>query len=426
MNVQQLFGADNRILLAVSGGIDSVVMAHLFSAAGFNIGIAHCNFQLRENDADLDSAFVSELASHLKVPFHHVKFKTTTYAEEKKISIQMAARDLRYRWLRKIKEEFGYDQIAVAHHKSDTVETVLINMLRGTGIAGLHGILPKRDDIIRPLLYLTREDIEHIANICKITYREDLSNRSSKYLRNKLRNEVIPILKEINPDLEQTFAQTIEYVKESEELVNQYLEEKKAELFHDRQSEQLISIEKLNEQKHMQALLYGLLKSYNFSASTVAEIIGALNAQPGKQFLSSTHKIVKDRKHLILSSITNQEDAISMESLFIERIEPNKSFGIPFSNKIGCFDYEKLKLPLEVRTWQPGDSFIPLGMKSKKKLSDFLIDLKIPLNEKEKVKVVLSGSEIIWVAGYRINDRYKITPETKKFIFWSSKISALL
>lgn len=414
MNVQQLFDADDRILLAVSGGIDSVVMAHLFAAAGFKIGIAHCNFQLRENDADLDAAFVSELASQLKVPFHQVKFKTAAYAEEKKISIQMAARDLRYSWLRKIKEEFNYGYIAVAHHKNDTVETVLINIIRGTGIAGLHGILPKRDDIIRPLLYLTREDIEHIANVCAIGYREDLSNRSSKYLRNKLRNEVIPILKEINPDLEQTFSQTIEYVKESEELVNLFLEEKKTELFHERQSEQLINIEKLNEQKHIQALLFGLLKPYNFSATTVSEIIGALNGQPGKQFLSSSHKIVKDRKYLILSSLSEKEGAITMESLFTERIEPNKSFGIPFSNKIGCFDYEKLSLPLEVRTWQPGDSFIPLGMKSKKKLSDFLIDLKIPLNEKEKVKVVLSGSEIIWVAGYRINDKYKITPETKK------------
>lgn len=414
MNVQQLFGANDRILLAVSGGIDSVVMAHLFAYAGFKIGIAHCNFQLRENDADLDAAFVSELASHLKVPFHQVKFKTAAYAEEKKISIQMAARDLRYSWLRKIKEEFNYSYIAVAHHKNDTVETVLINMLRGTGIAGLHGILPKRDDIIRPLLYLTREDIEHVANVCNISYREDLSNRSSKYLRNKLRNEVIPILKEINPDLEQTFSQTIEYVKESEELVNLYLEEKRTELFHERQSELLINIEKLNEQKHIQALLFGLLKPYNFSATTVAEIIGALNGQPGKQFLSSSHKIVKDRKYLILSSLSEREGTITMESLFTERIEPNKSFGIPFSNKIGCFDYEKLRLPLEVRTWQPGDSFIPLGMKSKKKLSDFLIDLKIPLNEKEKVKVVLSGSEIIWVAGYRINDKYKITPETKK------------
>ncbi|UKJ07304.1 tRNA lysidine(34) synthetase TilS [Solitalea lacus] len=414
ISTQGLFGPSDRVLLAVSGGVDSVVMARLFAAAHFNFGIAHCNFQLRGEDAEADAAFVSELAAELGVAYHQVRLNTTAYAEEKKVSVQMAARDLRYSWLRNIKEEYGYNCIAVGHHKNDTIETVLINLLRGTGLAGLHGILPKRDDIIRPLLFLTREEIEKVANQSDVHFREDVTNRSSKYLRNKLRNEVIPILKEINPDLEHTFSQTIEYLKESEDLVNLYLEEKKDELFQHRNNEILIGIEKLKQQKHLKALLFGLLKPFGFVASTVTEIIDALNAQPGKQFYSSTHKVLKDRTELILSKITTESQKYTIDDLFTARVEKNKSFGIPFSSAIGCFDYDKLTLPLEVRNWQHGDSFVPLGMKTHKKLSDFLIDLKIPLSEKEKVKVVLSGREIIWVAGYRINDRYKITPETKK------------
>ncbi|MCO4293572.1 tRNA lysidine(34) synthetase TilS [Solitalea sp. MAHUQ-68] len=421
ITTQGLFNPNEKVLLAVSGGVDSVMMARLFEAAHFNFGIAHCNFQLRGADADTDSAFVSQLAQELGVAYHQVKFNTLAFAEGRKISIQMAARELRYSWLREIKKEYGYDYIAVGHHKSDTVETVMINMLRGTGLAGLHGILAKRDDIIRPLLFLTRDEIESMANMCSVNFREDLSNRSSKYVRNKLRNEVIPILKEINPDLERSFSQTIEYVKESEELVNLYLDEKRELLFKFQKDEILIDIEKLQHEKQLHGLLYGLLRPYGFLSSTVTEIIGAFDAQPGKQFYSPSHKILKDRTELILTSLSTETEPLSIERLFNARVETNKSFGIPFSNQIGCFDYDKLKFPLEVRNWQAGDAFTPLGMKSKKKLSDFLIDLKIPLNEKEKVKVVLSGTDIIWVAGYRINDRYKITPNTQKVYILAMK-----
>ncbi|POY35867.1 tRNA lysidine(34) synthetase TilS [Solitalea longa] len=421
ITTQGLFNANDKILLAVSGGVDSVVMARLFAAAQFNFGIAHCNFQLREGDADMDAEFVSALAEELGVVYHQVKFNTTGFAEDKKISIQMAARELRYNWLREIKEEFGYSYIAIAHHKSDTVETVLINMLRGTGLAGLHGIFAKRDDIVRPLLFLTRDEVESIANMCSVNFREDVSNRSSKYVRNKLRNEVIPILKEINPDLEKAFSQTIEYVKESEELVNLYLDEKREQLFKFQKDEILIDIEKLKVEKQLQGLLFGLLKPYGFLSSTVTEIIGALDAQPGKQFYSPSHKILKDRTELMLTRISTETEHLSIEGLFNSRVETNKSFGIPFSNQIGCFDYDKLTFPLNVRNWQPGDTFVPLGMKSKKKISDFLIDLKIPLNEKEKVKVVLSGKDIIWVAGYRISDRFKITSHTQKVYLLSMK-----
>ncbi|SMO37566.1 tRNA lysidine(34) synthetase TilS [Solitalea koreensis] len=409
-----LFNASDRILLAVSGGMDSMIMVSFFKEAGVDFGIAHCNFSLRGEEADLDEAFVQKLATDLNVPYYVKKFDTLGFAATNKLSTQMAARELRYHWFEDLLKLQNYSYVATAHHKNDMVETMLINLVRGTGIAGLHGILPKRKNTLRPLLFLTREEIAKIAKTDKIEFREDSSNSSNKYLRNKLRHEVIPVLQEINPDLEESFMTTAENVRAAETLLELYLQDQKSELFTSHGVDQHINISKLKEHSKPTQLLYELLKPYDFLFSQVEELIQAFNGQPGKQFFSPSYKLIKDRNDLIISPLKKEdEETLNMNTLFTARIETNKSFGIPYSKTIGCFDFDKLVFPLNVRYWQAGDTFVPLGLARKKKLSDFLIDLKLSRSKKEKVKVVLSGDEIIWVAGQRISDKFKITDDTK-------------
>lgn len=426
-----LFLPEERILLAVSGGRDSVLMAHLFKAGGFNFGIAHCNFNMRAEESQKDEQFVSHLADELNVPFFASNFDTVSYSLEHHISIQMAARDLRYHWLEQIRSDFDFHYIAVGHHQNDVMETMLLNLTRGTGISGLHGILPKKGKLIRPLLFFSRDAIDEIVKKLSIPYREDSSNESEKYARNKIRLEVIPALKKINPALEDTFEANRKRFAELEIVLDMHLEELRQKLFKNLNGGEFeISLTDLKKLHPVNTLLYGLFHPYGFTEAVLQDLQRSWNGISGKTFSSATHNINLDRNRVILTEKKNTN--LDSLNVYDERTFLNwndKKFGVDIvlikdlqmrkEVTLAHFDIDLLKFPLTLRTWKPGDFFYPLGLKGKKKLSDLFIQQKIPLNRKNQIELLENNNgDIIWVSGSRIDDRYKITADTKKvFIF---------
>lgn len=419
------------MLLAISGGKDSVLMAHLFNDARFNFGIAHCNFGLRAEESDGDEVFCKQLAKKLNVPFYHTRFETETMAKQHGLSIQMAARELRYNWFESIRTNEGFDYIAVAHHQSDTTETVLLNLVRGTGIAGLHGILPKRGKLIRPLLFLRRDEIDEIAEEETLAYREDRSNSSVKYARNKLRLEVIPKLKELNPFLDQTFESNSSRFKELEEFLNNQVESLRESLFRIAPSGDIhISLDKLKKVRPQKLLLYEIFKPYHFSEAVLEDLVKSWGGQAGKIFESTTHRLLLDRSDLILSELQETSlpeiwiDEKTSSCLWGTRrfeIKESDAVGLEISdsNNTAYFDEALLLFPLKLRQWNKGDYFYPLGMKGKKKLSDFYTGLKLPLTAKNSVPVLENGNgDILWIAGYRSDERYKVSRLSKKVIIF--------
>ncbi len=426
-----LFLPEERILLAVSGGRDSVLMAHLFNEAGFNFGIAHCNFSLRGEESKKDEQFVSDLATELDVPFFTTLFDTVEYSQQHRISIQMAARDLRYQWLEEIRSDFDYQYIAIAQHQNDVMETMLLNLTRGTGIAGMHGILPKKGKVIRPLLFLSREEIDKIYREKGLLYREDSSNKSNKYARNKIRLEVIPVLKELNPSLEQTFEANRKRFEELEVLLENHLNELKAGLFKETGTgEYEISLQDLKKLDPMDTLLYGLFHPFGFTESVLHDFKSSWNGTPGKVFSSVSYDINLDRNKVLLSKRKNNiqdhtyidETTTSLEwggKAFKSSSVPSEHFSLINEAYVAQLDFALLKFPLALRRWKDGDHFQPLGVRGKKKLSDFFIEQKVPLSLKHEIGILENGNgDIIWIAGFRIDERYKITANTKKvFIF---------
>ena len=420
---RQLFEKNDHVLLAVSGGKDSVLMAQLFKLAGFSFSIAHCNFNLRANEAQRDEAFVKLLAEDMGVPFHVVHFDTKAFADQHHISTQMAARQLRYEWFEELRLQYGYHYIAVAHHQNDAIETVLLNLVRGTGISGLHGILPKRDHLIRPLLFLSRQEIDEVFENNEFTFVEDSSNQSSKYARNKIRLNVIPHLRDINPKLEETFAENIRRFAETEALVQKVVTEMRNQLFKEGREGIVIGIAELMTLQPQKLLFYELLKPLNFTSSVVDEILSSLDKQSGTSFYSRTHRLTINRDQLVISSLVEREQELfylhGEGSLKVgeEKISLALSENLNFKTdkKVAYVDASLLIFPLVLRFRQDGDRFKPLGMKSFKKLSDFFVDEKVPLPQKDKVPLLINGNgEFIWVTGMRQDERYKVSATTKK------------
>ena len=431
----RLFERDGTLLAAVSGGMDSVLMVHLLQSSGYKYAIAHCNFQLRGTEADAEQQFCKQLAQQLGVPFHTVNFDTQDHATEHKISIQMAARELRYQWFEQLKLQFKYTAIALAHHQNDTIETILLNLVRGTGIAGLHGILPKNGQLVRPMLFLTREEIAQLINANGFAFVEDSSNASTKYARNKLRHEVIPKLKELNPSLEKTFESNLKHFRDLESLLELRLAELRETLLiavGDEVQLPLDAIKALNPQR---LLLFKLLEGYGFNETTIDDLIAALNKHSGKLFESSDFRLVLDRDKLIITpktktitkvaAINDSDNSVDYGSYKLTLLSADSPVIVKDNLLAVSVDAEKLIYPLSVRAWQQTDSFYPLGMKARKKLSDFFISQKIPLHQKTNIPLLINGnSDIIWVGGYRIDNRYKVTENTKKVtIFELHKIN---
>jgi len=428
----QLFVRANKILLAVSGGKDSVLMLHLFKAIGVDIGVAHCNFNLRADEAQRDESFVALLAKSLALPFYVTHFDTKKYAAENKISTQMAARDLRYNWFEEIRRKEGYDYIALAQHQNDAVETVLINLTRGTGISGLHGILPKRDLLIRPLLFLNRQQIDEMVRTNNIDFVEDSSNASTNYTRNKIRLQVVPHLQEINPNLEKTFAENSSRFAELESFLNIQIEKLANKILNKRNDGIYIPLEEVSKLNPQKLLLYELLKPFNFGENVVQEILDSLRALSGTHFFSTTHQAIINRSDLVIveknTSVTaNQFIHPTTENIAFANDEISLRFTdeVKFeinSNK-AFVNADKLIFPLVLRNWQNGDKFIPLGMRNPKKVSDYFIDEKVPRHLKSVTPILVNGNgEIVWITGMRQDNRYKLTTATKKVAIFELKI----
>ena len=429
INKQKLFNKHHKIVVAVSGGIDSIALCYLLYNAGFSIAIAHCNFRLRGKESDEDEIFVKKIAQKLKIPFFLAHFNTKNYSESKGISIQMAARDLRYAWFEEIRKKNNYDYIAIAHHGDDEIETFFINLIRGTGLAGFHGIKPKMGKIVRPLMYSNRKEIEEFVKKNKIKYREDSSNASLKYIRNKVRHELIPFFKKINPEIEKTIHVEINRIRQVEQEFLKIVEEQKLAIVTKENKLLKINIEKLIALENRELYLYEFLKPYGFSGDIIHQISDSLTRESGKKYFSSSHRIIKDRSSLILSGenqVLTQSFKINKSTKKIENpiclqlksIPYTSQFSIRKENNFAMIDLDKLSFPLILRNWEAGDYFHPFGMKGKKKLSDFFTDLKLSLYDKENSWLLCNkNGDIIWVVGYRISEKYKISTKTKNIYF---------
>ena len=419
-------GTEKKFLLAVSGGIDSMVMAYLFRKAGINAGIAHCNFCLRGKESDMDEDFVKQYAEKNNYPFYVKRFDTVKYAASKNISTQMAARELRYEWFENIRKD-DYHFIATAHNLNDNIETLLFNLVRGTGVKGLTGIQPAAGYVVRPLLFALRTEIESFASENNITFREDKSNAETKYTRNKIRHLVLPVLREINPSVEKTIEETIAKMKETEQALEAYISIIKEQISKSEGDKTIFNVNQLENFLSNKTILYELFKPFGLSGMQTNELSEIIAGQTGGRVFTKTHIILKDRTNIIVSPKNNNDsifvkinsfselkktpflDSVTSESI-------TSDYKISNNKNIACLDEGEIKYPLIIRNWKEGDFFYPFGMKNKKKISDFLIDNHISRLDKEKLLVLESGEKIVWVIGHRIDNRFRIKPTTQNVL----------
>ena len=420
------FLKDKKLLIAISGGLDSIVLTHVLNDLEFSISLAHCNFKLRGKDSDLDEGFVQKLAGNLNIPFLVMQFETQSYANENGISIQMAARELRYHWFDKLMQNNKFDYLLTAHHADDSLETFLINFARGTGLDGLTGIPAINDKIVRPLLPFTRKEIENYALENNLFWREDKSNAETKYLRNKIRHDIIPVLKKLNPNFMNSFANTIENLQGSQQIINDRVDELRKEIIKKEEEVIQFNIHKIKQLSKPKAYLFEFLKEYGFSEWN--DITSLLDAQSGKQIYSHTHRLLKDRSYLLLSKITaiSENEIFQIDESDSEFSNPDIQLNFKTSeeftfdksvNNIVYIDKALLKFPLVVRKWRKGDYFYPIGMQGRKKLSKFYTDEKLSLLEKEKTWLLCTAkNEIIWIIDKRLDNRFKITNNTSEIL----------
>ncbi|RBA27516.1 tRNA lysidine(34) synthetase TilS [Flavobacterium tibetense] len=413
---------EKKLLLAVSGGLDSMVLMHLFQELRYSIGIAHCNFQLRGKESDADENFVKLQAEKFQIPIFSTRFETEKFANTNKLSIQLAARKLRYDWFYQLLEEENYDYLLTAHHLDDQLETFLINLSRGTGIEGLTGIPATNDKIMRPLLPFSREEICAFAEENSLSWREDSSNTSTKYLRNKIRHEVIPILKTLNSNFLPTFENTLEHLNQANALVNDASRNTYDLVVKQLDDQHIFDIPKVLELPNYKAYLYQWLKDFGFTAWV--DIYDLVNANSGKQIFSETHVLLKDRNRLLLFEKTENHN---VEIYFVKDFESKVNIPLKLSFckvanisnvNANCIfvDENQLKLPLVIRKWQEGDVFYPTGMIGKKKLSKFFKDEKYSLLDKQNQWLLCSNYEIVWVIGKRADQRFLTNENTKNYI----------
>jgi tRNA(Ile)-lysidine synthase len=462
-----LFSSKDTLLLAVSGGIDSVVLCQLCKQAGYTFVIAHCNFKLRGAESERDAAFVQQLALRYNVPVHIKEFDTAAYAEESKLSIQEAARELRYNWFAELlsigNRQSPSDRVIragaignsasgihdsrlpihdlksgttnhpqptvllTAHHLDDNIETMLMHFFRGTGIHGLRGMLPKQAHIVRPLLFARRQEIKQFATEHNLTWVEDSSNASDKYSRNYFRNQLIPLVQKIYPEVENNLANNLRRFADMEELYEQAVVQHKKKLLEQKGGEVHISVLKLKKAQPLNALIYEIIKMYGFSSAQIDEVIKLLDSESGRYVQSATHRIIKNRRWLIVAPaqseqaqnlvIDEDESKVVFENgeLVFEQLN-GKNVQVINDSAIALIDKGELQFPLLLRKWKKGDYFYPLGLNKKKKLARFFIDQKLSLTDKEKVWVVESNKKIVWVVGLRIDDRFKLTEATKQVL----------
>jgi tRNA(Ile)-lysidine synthase len=425
-----------RLLLAVSGGIDSMVMAHLFLHLENETGIAHCNFSLRAKESDRDEQMVRHFAAKHNIPFYTTRFETRAFAQKNGLSVQMAARELRYQWFAGVMKENRYDSVAVAHNLNDNIETLLINLTRGTGLAGLTGMKPVSNGIIRPLLFATRLEIIAYCNHHSIKYREDKSNADTKYTRNKIRHLIIPVLKEINPSIETTLSETAERFGGINEIVSEYISGLRERISEEKGEFITFNINMLKVHLQNKAVLFELFKPYGIANVQLNDLVKVITGKTGGQIFTNTHRIIKNRKELIVSDEGNvNETFYSVKNLkgfsnvpcilSATYVNITEKFEIPSEPVIACIDSNKVSFPFIIRKWKSGDYFYPLGMRQKKKLSDYFIDNKYSILDKENRLILESDGKIVWIIGDRIDNRFRITGTTRQALIIKSMEKAL-
>lgn len=417
---KSLFSREDKLILGISGGADSVCLMHILLALGYRFDLAHCNFNLRGKESDEDEVFVQELAKKHQLKLHVKQFDTEGYAAENKISTQMAARDLRYAWFNHLLLTKNAKYIAIAHHENDDIETFFINLIRGSGLKGLLGISEKTNSIVRPLMAITRDEIESYLDENKLRYRDDSSNSSVKYLRNKIRHELMPLLAEMNPSIQQTISEEMRILEGVSQVYSCKIEEVRKDLMQEKNGIVQFETSDLLALKPLHNYLYELLSPYGFV--TIDAIAKALKGQSGKQFFSNTHQLLVDREFIFISELdVKKNESITIEEMTKEIKHPiqlnfSKTDNLEWikNKNIAQLDYDKLQFPLTLRKWKKGDKFMPLGMQTFKKLSDFFIDNKFSILDKNKQWLLCSNNDIVWVVGHRIDERYKLQSKTKK------------
>jgi tRNA(Ile)-lysidine synthase len=430
------FLINKKVLIAISGGIDSCVLVHLFYRLKFDISLAHCNFMLRGKESNKDEEFVKNLGETLQIPTYTIRFETDNYAAEKGVSTQMAARDLRYNWFQQLIKEHNIDYIVTAHQKDDVIETFLINLTRGTGLDGLTGIPEVNGNVVRPLLSFSRNDILIYATKKKLKWREDSTNSSIKYVRNKIRHRVVPFLKELNPNFLDSFTNTLQNLKGSQQIIKDCIEQVREKVVTKSENNLHFNIAELKKLSNPKIYLYQLLNEYGFTEWD--DITDLLDAQSGKQIFSQTHRLLKNRDVLILSAIENNETNTVFEiakntssittpiALTFEKTDipldtknhSNKVYDELFLDEKNTvsIDYDKIQFPLTIRKKEKGDFFYPIGLNGKKKISKFFKDEKLSLIEKENTWLLCSQNEIVWVIGKRLDNRFKVSKTTSAIL----------
>ncbi len=431
---EKLFSPDQKVLVAVSGGIDSVVLCDLFKMSGFEFAIVHCNFQLRGADSEKDVLLVQFLAEKYNVALYLEKFDTLTYQKENKISLEVAARELRYKYFEYMRSNYNYDRIATGHHHNDNVETTMFNLIKGTGIKGLTGIPVINGKIIRPLLFATRQEIVEHASENSLVFNFDETNLLNDFDRNRLRNEIIPLMKMINPSLEKTMMRNLNHFKEVEIIYRAQVKKKLNSLIQVKGNDTYLPVPSILNLPAAATYLHEFLHSYQFNEDQIHSILQSLG-ETGKIFYSEHYRIVLDRKNIILTSIDKQENSIiiidgekktiscSGFKLQLEFSKYNNQMQFNESGNIAYFDADDISFPMILRTWQKGDYLYPLGVTrkksdkpGKKKVSDILTNAKYNILQKEKTKVLVCGEKIIWVLGLRQDGRFKITEKTTRLL----------
>lgn len=423
----RLFARDSVVLLAVSGGVDSVAMLDLMVQSNFKVAIAHCNFKLRGAESDGDETFVKSLAESYDVPYFGTSFQTKEYASDNGVSIQMAARKLRLEWFEETRRANSFDCIALAHQQGDVIETFFINLSRGTGIRGLTGMKTKSQYLVRPLLFARRTEIVDYCRTHDLSYREDSSNAKQEYYRNKIRHSLMPVFLELNPRFSDNMIENIDRLREVEQIFQQSVAEALERCAIRKHDEVYLSIQELKYHDPLPTYLFEFIREFNFSKHDIPEIIASLDGPSGKVFFSPTHRLLKDREELIISALEQAsqyqyyiedgtQEIDQPVALSFALIAKNELEEIKKSPRYAYLDYDKLNFPVILRRWRKGEYFMPFGMEGFKKLSDFFIDQKMSIIEKEKTWILASDEHPVWIVGRRIDNRYRIGEETKRVL----------
>ena len=422
IRANNLFTHSDIVLVALSGGADSVALLHTLHELKYKCKALHCNFHLRGEESDRDQKFAENLCSELGIEIHVKHFDTNEYASQKHISIEMAARELRYDWFEQcVSENYG-KVVAVAHHEDDNVETFIINLTRGSGINGLKGMKIKNGNIVRPLLNIPRADILSYLESIGQEYVTDSTNLQNEYTRNKIRLDIIPLFEKINPSFKKSIAETAQRLSEAAQIYDYSIKKSIENVLYDNK----IDIEKLKKEISAKTVLFEILYPKGFNQTQINNIYNTIDGQPGKKFFSSEYELIKDRTHLIINKINDKENKeefilndnikLPIGTINISEKTKDNDFKISRDKKIACIDKDKINGCLRIRKWENGDKFQPIGMKGKKNISDFLTDIKKNITEKNNTYLLTDDHNIIWVIGERLDDRYKITDNTKRIL----------